>query len=235
MPLNEREKITDLDITGAGERLITKTSVSVLLGISRSRRIVLVRQSQGGQWGLPAGGIKPRELLIPALRREVREETNIPEENLYFDPRPHVVCLPEADKTHVGLVFHGDVINMSPPAISGWKVLGDAKVNFAKPFSPREIFRLIENPKKIYRSEFNFHQLMRWLTMASEVHEGEQIRYIDEWFERMVGVVAGLSITENTILADFRRWKYTPPYVVEQNPLDKWGIPVSINWGNRKD
>lgn len=217
------------------ERLITKTSVSVLLGISRSRRIVLVRQSQTGQWGLPAGGIKSGELLIPALRREVREETNIPEENVYFDPRPHVVCLPEADKTHIGLVFHGDVISMSPPAISGWEVLGDAKVNFAKPFSPREIFRLIENPERIYRPEFNFHQLMRWLTMVSEVREGKYYQYIDEWFERMVGVVAGLSITENTIFADYRRWKYTPPYVVEQNSLDKWESPVAINWVSRED
>jgi len=66
---------------GIGHALLLLPGVAVVFH-DPAGRLLLVRQSDSGHWGLPAGGIEPAESPQAAARRELREESGIDCENL---------------------------------------------------------------------------------------------------------------------------------------------------------
>ncbi|MDB4880744.1 MAG: hydrolase [Gemmatimonadetes bacterium] len=64
-------------LTGAMKgRLILMPGVGALIRDEDGREL-LERRSDGGDWGLPAGGVDPGETPAEAIRREVRGETGL--------------------------------------------------------------------------------------------------------------------------------------------------------------
>lgn len=59
-----------------GSRLLLLPGVAALVRDAENR-ILLVRRSDDGRWGLPAGAIDPGESPSAAVVREVREETGL--------------------------------------------------------------------------------------------------------------------------------------------------------------
>ena len=59
-----------------GNRMLLTPGVRALIRDERGR-ILFIRRSDNGRWGMPAGGIELRETVLEALRREVNEETGL--------------------------------------------------------------------------------------------------------------------------------------------------------------
>ena len=59
-----------------GDRMLLTPGVRALIR-DESGRILFIRRSDNGRWGMPAGGIELRETVLEALRREVNEETGL--------------------------------------------------------------------------------------------------------------------------------------------------------------
>jgi len=74
-------------------------------------RILLVRRSDNGHWGLPGGYVELGESLGQATRREVREETGYEIElgrlvGVYSDPATQVIAYPDGRRVQaVNLCF----------------------------------------------------------------------------------------------------------------------------------
>ena len=66
---------------GIGHNLLLLPAVAVVLH-DPAGRLLLVREVDSGEWGLPAGSIEPAESPQDAARRELREETGIDCEDL---------------------------------------------------------------------------------------------------------------------------------------------------------
>ena len=66
---------------GIGHGLLLLPGVAVVLH-APAGRLLFVRSADSGEWGLPAGGIKPGESPQAAARRELREESGIDFEDL---------------------------------------------------------------------------------------------------------------------------------------------------------
>jgi len=71
----------------------------------RRGRLLLQQRSDGGQWGLPGGGVEIGESLDEAVRREVREETGLVVVvrrlvGVYSDPALQVVRYPTGHVWH---------------------------------------------------------------------------------------------------------------------------------------
>ena len=59
-----------------GNRMLLTPGVRALIRDDRGR-VLFIRRSDNGKWGMPAGGIELRETVLEALRREVKEETGL--------------------------------------------------------------------------------------------------------------------------------------------------------------
>lgn len=59
-----------------GSELLLLPSVAVVVRDGEGR-LLLVRDRDSDEWGLPAGGIEPTEAPIEAAHRELREETGV--------------------------------------------------------------------------------------------------------------------------------------------------------------
>lgn len=208
------------------ERWLVTASVAALLSVRGHKRLILVRDRESQTWGLPAGGLQRGERLVAGLRREIGQETNLPQERLYFKPRPHIVCLPREDRTQLGLVFD-TVYVKERQRLFQWDAKDDRKVDQTRIFTPRELFQLLEHPDEfIYKQWFNFPQLMRWMVRISNTNVGAPIEYLDRWLRKMEETVEGLTLVVDTVLRDYRTWKYCPPYVDVEPTLDLWGNPI---------
>lgn len=87
----------------------TEVRVSVSAVVRRAGepgRILLMRRSDNGHWGLPGGYVEPGESVREAARREVREETGFEVEvgrlvGVYSDPKRCVVEYPDRARVHI--------------------------------------------------------------------------------------------------------------------------------------
>jgi 8-oxo-dGTP pyrophosphatase MutT (NUDIX family) len=81
-----------------------RASASAVI-FDRRGRILLQQRSDGGQWGLPGGGVEIGESITDAAVREVREETGLRVTvrrliGVYSDPRLQVVRYPDGNVWH---------------------------------------------------------------------------------------------------------------------------------------
>ena len=81
-----------------------RPSVSAVI-FDRKRRILLQQRSDGGQWGLPGGGVEIGETVTDAVVREVFEETGLHAAvrlmvGVYSDPAFQVVRYPDGNVWH---------------------------------------------------------------------------------------------------------------------------------------
>jgi 8-oxo-dGTP pyrophosphatase MutT (NUDIX family) len=78
-----------------------RASVAAVI-FDRRGRILLQQRSDGGQWGLPGGGVEIGETVAEAVVREVREETGLrvtPKRivGVYSNPKLQVVRYPDGN------------------------------------------------------------------------------------------------------------------------------------------
>lgn len=192
-------------------------SVAVLLASGvNNENLILVRQKNGGGWGLPAGGLHRGETLLQALRREVEEETMIgaAEESVTFEEESHVVVLPADDKTRIGLVFSGHYSGRVLDR-DGWEVKGDPDVDFARPFGPYELMQLFDGQGIVYKPEFNLPQILRHIVRFHNGTRSSSARKVDLWLYEKSRQIPGLTYANAPSRGYFEEWLYTPFYVEE--------------------
>ena len=241
------ERIVEEEPPEHKENHLFSLSVGVLLSIPQSRGSLVLVQQNSGEWGLPAGGVEPRESYQVALVREVEEETGIKRDKIFFrggiifteqgkvysEQSPKVMCVITDDKTSIGLVYeayyHGPKL-----AKNGWDISGDNKIVKAKPFSIRELVQLAEghmdnvssgNEELLYRPDFNFHAILGWIVKNSCMY-GERTRYLNEWLDRNQHRLPGLSKTQSTSTG----WFYdTGAEIIQDNGSVK--RVFGLKWG----
>jgi 8-oxo-dGTP pyrophosphatase MutT (NUDIX family) len=171
-------------------------------------------QQKDGTLGLPAGLIEKGELLVESVLRELFEETTFSERaNFTFKGRPQIVAIPEEDKTKLGVIFEvayrGRLLSND-----GWEVDdpgGD--VVFARPSPLMELMDLIDHPERIYRPEFNFHLIMRYLVSKASTGSRGRIKYLDRWLERRYKKQAIVGLyPDNPPWAGYHGWCYRSPF-----------------------
>lgn len=194
------------------ERWPTTISVAALLRVSEMRRLVLVEDKKTKRWGLPAGGIVSNEYLVQGLCREIGEETGLAPEKLFFNRNPHIATILNENRTQFGLVFRGVYSAKKSGLPREWGVDGDEKVSRTKVFDTKEILHLLDDPEgNLYKSQFNFAQLMRWIVAISGERSGTPVGYLNDWLERMSGKIEGLSFHQD-YLPEYSGWQFIPWY-----------------------
>ena len=114
--------------------VVVKSTVASI--ISKNNKILLTKRSkilpEGGKWCLPGGHIKPKEKAEDALKREIKEETNLKVKSskflFYYDE-----IIPKLKISNIVLVFSIQV--------SG-KEKNNFEVSETKWFSKKEIEKL---------------------------------------------------------------------------------------------
>ena len=173
---------------GSKERFPGSVSVSLLLTHGRSNRLLLtrhgVKNGESERWGLIAGGVEKGESAWDAAVREAWEEANIRQENIIFvhgrnDFEPHVALFKREDKISLGLVL--DVTYSGPKVpLDGWDIVGDKSVDRVEFFSWRRVLELLDDESRIYRPDFNYPQLLRWMLKGSWYNQ-TRIKSTNEW------------------------------------------------------
>ena len=87
----------------------TEVRVSVSAVVRRPEepgKILLMKRSDNGHWGLPGGFLEPGESVREGARREVREETGFEIEmgrlvGIYSDPKRCVVAYPDRRRVQI--------------------------------------------------------------------------------------------------------------------------------------
>jgi ADP-ribose pyrophosphatase YjhB (NUDIX family) len=86
-----------------------------------ARRILLMRRSDNGLWGLPGGYVEPGESVVAATEREVREETGWRVRvgrlvGVYSDPARQVIAYADGRRVQaVNLCFEAVALESGDP------------------------------------------------------------------------------------------------------------------------
>ena len=216
------------------ERFPAIVSVALLITHGRSGRLLLTRHGllHGNResWGPVAGGVEEGESAWVAALREAKEEANLSPENLIFvrgkdSFDPHVALINIEDKISLGLVYD---VTYSGPKVSfeGWNITNDQSVDRVRYFTWQETLDLLEKPDKIYRPEFNIHQLIRWNIkhMRKSTKRNETV---GNWLQLNNETFPGLLNTSNN-------WTYTPPYNSWVNLPNIHGDPARTNFARKR-
>lgn len=197
---------------GPKERFPASVSVSLIMNHGRSNRLLLthhgVKKDEPDSWGLIAGGVEKGEDPWQAVIREAWEEANVRSENIIFvkgrnSLEPHVALINQERRISLGLVF--DVTYSGPTVpLDGWEIDSDSGVDRVRFFTWGEVLSLLDNKESIYRSEFNFSQILRW-TLKYYKDTEKRRRVTDDWLHRHVNNIPGLLLEDGN-------WKYYPPY-----------------------
>lgn len=224
------------------ERWISTPSISVMLRPdSRGNGLILVRNFD--EWGIPAGGLKKGEYLVDGIRREIQEETNITEGNIYFtnlygnrilNVQPvYTLTDPQQDKTSIGLVFMATYHGPRLPN-DGWEIESDKKVRQAKPFKLKEIVKLLNNHlegnETVYRQVFNFPLLVTWLLLNNKA------KYVRQWLESNESRIEYFGIKSDSIFRDRKNYIYSSPVMCGEQNIEAQQRKdlVFPGWGKRK-
>jgi 8-oxo-dGTP pyrophosphatase MutT (NUDIX family) len=89
----------------------TFTAGAIAVILDEDDRMLLVRQTYRGRWGLPGGLMKRGELPLDALNREVREEVGIA---VVAEGEPEVVLDPEPRRIDVVFVARPAAVGPEP-------------------------------------------------------------------------------------------------------------------------
>jgi len=91
-------------------------------------RLLLMRRSDNGHWGLPGGYVEIGELVTAAAAREVLEETGVRSEigrlvGVYSDPARQVIAYPDGERVQaVNLCFEAQARGRGQ-ATTPWETL----------------------------------------------------------------------------------------------------------------
>jgi len=210
----------------------TTTSISVFLDVDTEINgfgLLLVGIKE--QWGLPGGGLEEGEYLIEAVRREIKEETGIDENDILFSLGPffgtpseeilpkHIICLPQPTegRTQLGLVYEAVCIK---PKLDqdGWEVKdgNDNQVNFTKPFFIPDILNLLgvhlktteECSSPLRKPHLNFPLLLTWLVRKGLYDEMPSD--ISEFLDGIQDKIPYLD-SETFKINERKSWVYRPP------------------------
>jgi len=92
-----------------GHRPILIVGASVLI-VDAENRLLLLKRSDNGCWGMPGGGVEPGEVVEAAARREAREETalDVGEMALFgiFSGPELFYVYPNGDETHNVIIVY---------------------------------------------------------------------------------------------------------------------------------
>jgi ADP-ribose pyrophosphatase YjhB (NUDIX family) len=130
------------------------TGVSVAALIESDKRLLCVKQSdeKGGKWGIPAGHLKPGEMILDGVKREIREETGY---EITLFGLVGVYNRPKEDSVRVALVFTACIVggeeNPRPDEIAEIKWLS------------RDEVRSLLTSGQLYRPEYSARVLMDWM------------------------------------------------------------------------
>jgi len=227
------------------ERFPSSVSVSLLLTHGRSGRLILTRHGiktgEGKEsWGLIAGGVERGEDPWRAAMREAKEEAGFSGEHIIFvrgrnNLEPHVALVLGEDKNHLGLVFD---TTYSGPRVSmdGWDVADDRSVDRVGLFSWQRVLKLLDDQTQIYRPEFNYPQMVRWI--LKDCRDESRAGGIERWLLDREGSIPGLTRRRMAETGDVRkfsdRWDYIPLY-------DSWmgmpgirGVPSRTNFARER-
>jgi 8-oxo-dGTP pyrophosphatase MutT (NUDIX family) len=204
-----------------GEEIKAELSVSFLLTHGRSNRLFLtrhgVKQGNSETWGLIAGRVDKGENLYEAVLREAKEEANIERENIIFvrgrnNLEPHPVVILGEEYNWGGYVFDATYSGPKLP-MDGWDISGDRSVDRVELFDWRRVLGLLNKPEKIYRPEFNFAQMMRWIMMDYGGGNENRKVYTNRWLLDRQGKIEGL-VCHGRLFFDklSDNWDYIPPY-----------------------
>jgi 8-oxo-dGTP pyrophosphatase MutT (NUDIX family) len=179
---------------GEKERFLTSVSVGLILEV-RGERLLLVHNrdpetKEALGWGLIAGGVE-LESPAEAILREALEEAGIRPRNIIFslnrrDSRPDVICMPGIRKPRLGLVYRAKYSGPRLPS-EGWRIQGDRKVDWARPFLPMEVAGLVDGTGSKYRGIYR-RKLMSHSWWIGWLKDGENQRNLPNgWMVRLAG------------------------------------------------
>lgn len=228
-------------LTESGERFPASVSVSLLLTHGRSDRLLMtrhgVKKGQGETWGLIAGGVEKGETVWDAAVREAREEAQLNQENIIFvrgrnDFEPHVALIKGENKISLGLVL--DVTYSGPKVpLGGWDVVGDRSVDRVEFFSWQKVLSLLDDKSRIYRPEFNYPQLLRWI-LKSCWTDSRRIEATNKWLLERAQDIEGLYRRTDKQGSILNIWSYVPPYNHWMTKPGIHGLPSKTNFARRR-
>lgn len=226
-----------------GTRFKAELSVSFLLTHGRSNRLFLtrhgVKENNPETWGLIAGGVEKGENPLEAALREAKEEADINQENIIFvrgrnNLEPHPVVILGEEKNWGGYVFDATYSGPSVP-MEGWNIYGDESVDRVELFDWRRVLHLLDKPEKIYRPEFNFSQMMRWIMMDYGGGNKNRLEFTNWWLQERRGKIEGLRCKGRLMLEKLSdNWDYIPPYNSWMEMPGIRGWPARTNFARER-
>jgi ADP-ribose pyrophosphatase YjhB (NUDIX family) len=127
--------------------------ISVAVVITEGDTLLLVEQTEGGEWGLPAGHVEIGESLAEAARREAKEETGA---EIILIGIQGLYTIPKEGLLEVGIVFH------ARRSVKGMLQPVEPDIRQARWFTREEVKALLKEGR-LYRSAFNRRTIGDWL------------------------------------------------------------------------
>lgn len=133
-----------------------------------ARRLVMVRQAQGSQWGIVAGKFifQPQENVMETILqtafREMEEETGLGGSELTHWHFLGHIYIPRKSKLSLGFVFEAMLSGEPDRLTHGYTPPNSAEISQVRSFSIDEVLELLKKTSLIYRPEFNVQLLKFW-------------------------------------------------------------------------
>ena len=131
------------------------TGVSIGALIEKDGKVLCVRQveERGGKWSIPAGHLKPGEMVVDGLKREIEEETG-------YKITPFGLLgaynRPKESGVRIAFVFAARIV-------SGEEKPRTGEIAEIRWFSRDEVRTLLVSDQ-LYRPEYSVRVLMDWMT-----------------------------------------------------------------------